>query len=686
MLFLLMISACKDTHFFLYLRDCPYICTVNKNYRSKKEYMIQHGFVKVATASPIMALADPRSNAQRLYACMQEAYQQGSRLLVTPELGITGYSCGDLFQNNQLLDTALENLTWLIQKSSEVSGMLTVVGCPMALGGQLINAAVVIGDGQVHCIVAKQYLPNYKEFYEKRWFTPASDILPQSCQINGQTIAIGNKPTVLRTPYFNFGIEICEDLWSPAPPSTFLTMANADIIVNLSADTAAVGKHDYLKQLVSQQSARCIAGYIYSSCGNGESTTDVVFQSCLYIYENGRLLAEGKRFINDAQVIYSEIDIQSLRNERRTNSTFSTAMRVHQKSLLETIFYDVQPQDKKLPQASLTRFLPKTPFVPGDAQSKTIHCEEIISIQVAGLANRLQHIGCQQIVIGISGGLDSTLALLVCVEAFDYLQLDRKGIIGITMPGFGTTDRTYTNAMNLMTELGVTIREISIADACMQHFEAIGHDPSVHDITYENVQARERTKILMNVANQMGGIVIGTGDMSEMALGWATYNGDHMSMYAVNCSVPKTLVRHLVLWYATHKLSGATKVTLLDIADTPISPELIPADENGNIKQKTEDLVGPYILHDFFLYYFLRHGFGPAKIYFLAQYTFAEDFDKETILKWLKIFHRRFFQQQFKRSCVPDGPKVGSVSLSPRGDWRMPSDAKWSAWDVDIDV
>lgn len=647
--------------------------------------MIQHGFVKVATACPVTALADPHTNAQRLWDCIVEADEQGARLVATPELGITGYSCGDLFQNSQLLATAQDALLWLIQQTTQRPHLVAIVGCPIAVGAQLINAAVVISNGQAHAVVAKQYLPNYKEFYEKRWFTSAVDLLPQTININGQAIAVSSKPVVIRTPHFNFGIEICEDLWSPIPPSGLLALANADIIVNLSASTAGVGKYEYLKQLGNQQSARCLSGYVYSSCGVGESTTDVVFQGCLYIYENGRLLTESKRFVNEAQVISSEIDVESLRNERRTNTTFSTSMGVHQEALKETVYCDIALPDASHEKAQLTRFFPKTPFVPGDVQRKTERCEEIMSIQVAGLASRLQHIGCKQVVVGISGGLDSTLALLVCVEAFDYLGLDRKGITGITMPGFGTTDRTYTNAMNLMEQLGITIREISIADACMAHFEAIGHDPSVHDVTYENVQARERTKILMNVANQVGGIVIGTGDMSEMALGWATYNGDHMSMYSVNCSVPKTLVRHLVVWYAEHKLEGITQATLLDIADTPISPELIPADENGDIKQKTEDLVGPYILHDFFLYHFLRHGFGPEKIYYLAKYTFAGEYDDATILKWLKTFHRRFFQQQFKRSCVPDGPKVGTVSLSPRGDWRMPSDAKWNAWNVELD-
>ena len=465
-----------------------------------------------------------------------------------------------------------------------------------------------------------------------------------------------------------FGVEICEDVWAPIPPSNNLALAGADIILNLSASDELIGKHDYLRSLLAQQSARTIGGYVYASCGFGESTQDVVYGGNAMIFENGKLLVEGERFSFQPQIRMCQIDVEKLRTERRQNTTFINAQRgAH---ALNIPAKAVAPKD-----FVLTRDIDAHPFIPksGDMQTR---CEEILSIQVAGLAKRLYHINAKTAVIGISGGLDSTLALLVTVKAFDKLGLERKGIVGVTMPGFGTTDRTYNNAIKLMQTLGVTIREISIAKAVTQHFEDIGHDMKLHDITYENSQARERTQILMDVANQVNGIVVGTGDLSELALGWATYNGDHMSMYGVNAGVPKTLIRYLVSYVAGEM---ATE-TLLDIVDTPISPELIPADEQGRIKQKTEDLVGPYELHDFFIYYFLRYGFGPAKIYIMAQKAFKDAYDDETIKKWLKTFCRRFFTQQFKRSCLPDGPKVGSVSLSPRGDWRMPSDASSALW------
>lgn len=474
-----------------------------------------------------------------------------------------------------------------------------------------------------------------------------------------------------------FGIEICEDVWATIPPSSKLALQGADVIFNMSADTENICKHQYLRSLIAQQSARCLAGYVFASSGFGESTTDVVFAGNAFIYENGTLLAASERFSFEEQLIVSEIDVERLRNERMLNTTFSASVRAYKDCPVKRIPVELAQTGE---ECTLTRPVEPHPFVPEGGKLLDERCEEIFSIQVAGLAKRLVHTGCKTVVVGISGGLDSTLALLVCVKTFDKLGLSREGIVGITMPGFGTTDRTYHNALDLMRSLQVTTREISIRDACIQHFKDIDHDMSVHDVTYENGQARERTQILMDYANKVGGLVIGTGDLSELALGWATYNGDHMSMYGVNASIPKTLVRYLVTWVAETGVDEESRATLLDIIDTPISPELIPADENGNIKQKTEDLVGPYELHDFFLFHFLRFGFRPAKIFYLAEIAFRDVYDKETIKKWLTNFCRRFFNQQFKRSCLPDGPKVGSVSLSPRGDWRMPSDASSALW------
>ena len=490
----------------------------------------------------------------------------------------------------------------------------------------------------------------------------------------GQIVPMGNN-LLFETAETTFGIEICEDLWATVPPSSSLALQGAEIIFNLSADDEGIGKHNYLCSLISQQSARCISGYVFSSSGFGESTTDVVFAGNGLIYENGYLLARSERFCLEEQLIINEIDVECIRAERRVNTTFAAnKANCPGKEAIRISTEFVNSKD-----LNLTRTFNPHPFVPQGSELNS-RCEEIFSIQIAGLAQRLLHTGAKTAVIGISGGLDSTLALLVCVKTFDKLGLSRKDILGITMPGFGTTDRTYHNAIDLMNSLGVSIREISIREACIQHFKDIGHDLNIHDVTYENSQARERTQILMDIANQTWGMVIGTGDLSELALGWATYNGDHMSMYGVNAGIPKTLVKHLVQWVAENGMDEASKATLLDIVDTPISPELIPADENGEIKQKTEDLVGPYELHDFFLYYFLRFGFRPSKIYFLAQTAFSGVYDDETIKKWLQTFFRRFFNQQFKRSCLPDGPKVGSISISPRGDWRMPSDASSAAW------
>ena len=629
---------------------------------------MKYGFINVAAAVPAIKVADVDYNVQQIESLMAQAEGKGVEILVTPELCITGYSCQDLFREQLLLDKSEEGILQLLDFTRKLDTIL-VVGAPVLVNSLLYNCAVIIQRGQILGIVPKTYLPNYGEFYEKRWFASAQDLNPTDIYFAGSPVHVSSEPILFTTgDGVKFGVEICEDVWAPIPPSNNLALAGADVILNLSASDELIGKHDYLRSLLAQQSARTIGGYVYASCGFGESTQDVVYGGNAMIFENGKLLVEGERFSFQPQIRMCQIDVEKLRTERRQNTTFINAQRgAH---ALNIPAKAVAPKD-----FVLTRDIDAHPFIPksGDMQTR---CEEILSIQVAGLAKRLYHINAKTAVIGISGGLDSTLALLVTVKAFDKLGLERKGIVGVTMPGFGTTDRTYNNAIKLMQTLGVTIREISIAKAVTQHFEDIGHDMKQHDITYENSQARERTQILMDVANQVNGIVVGTGDLSELALGWATYNGDHMSMYGVNAGVPKTLIRYLVSYVAGEM---ATE-TLLDIVDTPISPELIPADEQGRIKQKTEDLVGPYELHDFFIYYFLRYGFGPAKIYIMAQKAFKDAYDDETIKKWLKTFCRRFFTQQFKRSCLPDGPKVGSVSLSPRGDWRMPSDASSALW------
>ena len=629
---------------------------------------MKYGFINVAAAVPAIKVADVDYNVQQIESLMAQAEGKEVEILVTPELCITGYSCQDLFREQLLLDKSEEGILQLLDFTRKLDTIL-VVGAPVLVNSLLYNCAVIIQRGQILGIVPKTYLPNYGEFYEKRWFASAQDLNPTDIYFAGSPVHVSSEPILFTTgDGVKFGVEICEDVWAPIPPSNNLALAGADIILNLSASDELIGKHDYLRSLLAQQSARTIGGYVYASCGFGESTQDVVYGGNAMIFENGKLLVEGERFSFQPQIRMCQIDVEKLRTERRQNTTFINAQRgAH---ALNIPAKAVAPKD-----FVLTRDIDAHPFIPksGDMQTR---CEEILSIQVAGLAKRLYHINAKTAVIGISGGLDSTLALLVTVKAFDKLGLERKGIVGVTMPGFGTTDRTYNNAIKLMQTLGVTIREISIAKAVTQHFEDIGHDMKLHDITYENSQARERTQILMDVANQVNGIVVGTGDLSELALGWATYNGDHMSMYGVNAGVPKTLIRYLVSYVAGEM---ATE-TLLDIVDTPISPELIPADEQGRIKQKTEDLVGPYELHDFFIYYFLRYGFGPAKIYIMAQKAFKDAYDDETIKKWLKTFCRRFFTQQFKRSCLPDGPKVGSVSLSPRGDWRMPSDASSALW------
>ena len=641
--------------------------------------MGNYGFIKVAAAIPHVKVSDCTWNTNQIESLVAQADGKGVEIICFPELAITGYTCADLFLQQQLLESC-ENALFRLLDVTRSFNIIIIVGLPVRINSTLLNAAAVIQKGKILGIVPKSFIPNYREFYEKRWFASGAT-LNTTVTICAQSVPV-SPHLQFRTANCAFGIEICEDLWAPIPPSSTLALQGADIIFNLSATDEVVSKHQYLCSLIAQQSARCISGYVYSSCGFGESSQDLVFAGNGMIYENGKLIAEGRRFNMKEQLIISEIDVEYLRSARQANTTFADNQLIAnapQPTIIEAVAYDAW--DTK---PTLIRPIDPSPFVPkGDLLDQ--RCDEIFAIQVAGLAKRIDHINAKTLVIGISGGLDSTLALLVAAKTMDKLGRSRKDIIAITMPGFGTTDRTYNNALSLMRSLGVTLREISIREACIQHFNDIGHDLNIHDVTYENSQARERTQILMDVANQEGGIVVGTGDLSELALGWATYNGDHMSNYGVNCSIPKTLVRHLVKWVAQTSVDESSKATLLGIVDTPISPELIPADENGQIKQKTEDLVGPYELHDFFLYHFMRNAFTPAKINFLAQQAFRGIYDDETIMKWLHTFIRRFFSQQFKRSCVPDGPKVGSVSLSPRGDWRMPSDAIAAEWLKNLD-
>ena len=631
------------------------------------------GFVKVASAIPKVKVADCRYNIVEINRLIQEAAMSDVQIIVFPELSITGYSCGDLFFQQVLQEDALQGLLEIAECTAHLD-IISIVGLPIVIGHQLLNTAAVIQRGHILGLVPKSYLPNYKEFYEQRWFTSAFDNQISEYDIHGEHIPIGND-LLFATPEVTFGIEICEDLWAPVPQSSFLALQGAEIIFNLSASNECIGKHKYLRSLISQQSGRLIAGYVYSSCGFGESSTDVVFSGNAFICENGSFLCEAKRFHYEPQLLMGDIDVYCLRNERLTNTTFK-ACRNH---IAQSSLRMIMAKPLAIEGKPLHRAIPSHPFIPNGRDYEET-CHEIISIQCAGLAKRLTHTHARSAVIGISGGLDSTLALLICVRTFDQLGKDRKDILAITMPGFGTTDRTYLNAVNLIKELGCCFKEIDIKEACRVHFKDIEHTEELHDAVYENIQARERTQILMDIANQYNGIVIGTGDLSEIALGWSTYNGDHMSMYGVNCGVPKTLIKYLVQWMADNKSDPALRTILLDIISTPVSPELLPAGENEEIGQRTEDLVGPYELHDFFLYHFIRYGETPQRILDLAVLAFAGSYDKTIIKHWLSVFIRRFFAQQFKRSCMPDGPKVGSVSLSPRGDWRMPSDACCKLW------
>ncbi len=636
-----------------------------------------YGFIRVGAAVPKCKLADCIYNKDKLIQLMQKAAEKQIQVLVFPELSITTYTCGDLFFQFSLLESAQKGLSDIVSASQSID-VFTVVGLPIAADNQIFNCAVAIYRGKILGVVPKTFLPNYGEFYEKRWFSSASELISKEITLCGQKVPIGADLlfTAEQIPYCKIGVELCEDLWSPIPPSSYQAVAGATILLNPSASNELATKYDYRKKLISQQSSRCIGAYVYSSSGVGESTQDMVFSGHGIIYENGSLLAESKRFLRESQIIYADVDLELLANDRRKNSSFMDCQ-IPLPSYRE-ITFSMKAQSVI---EQLERVIKPNPFVPDTNAFLDQRCQDIFNIQVVGLARRIEHTQVKSIVVGISGGLDSTLALLVAVKACDYLKFSRNHVIGITMPGFGTTDRTYRNALSLMEALGVQIREISIQKAALQHFEDIGHDVSIHDVTYENTQARERTQILMDIANKENGLVVGTGDLSELALGWATYNGDHMSMYGVNAGVPKTLVRILVQWVAQYgSLSQVAKDILSDVLDTPVSPELLPPDEKGNINQKTEEIVGPYQLHDFFLYYVVRFGFSPSKILFLAEQAFAGEYDKATLLKWLKNFYRRFFLQQFKRSCLPDGPKVGTISLSPRGDWRMPTDAFYRIW------
>ena len=635
---------------------------------------MKDGFIKTAAVTPELRVADCAFNADRIIEQVKDCADSGVKLAVFPELSITGYSCGDLFFTDSLLESALENLVRTANATAQTD-VLFFVGAPVRSQGRLYNAAFAVCAGEILGAVPKSFIPNYNEFYEKRYFCSGEDVCA-TLKINGKALPLSRRLLFChdKIKEFTVGAEICEDLWATIPPSSRIALNGADIIFNLSADNELVGKHEYLCQLISQQAARCISGFVFASSGFGESTTDAVFSGNAIVNENGCMLAQSERFSFEEQLVVADIDVEKIHNERQCNTTFAESCNQYADA---TKTIHAQIAEHAL-HADLYRTIEPYPFVP-ESDKRDERCEEIFSIQTSALAQRLLHTRAQTAVVGISGGLDSTLALLVCVRAFDKLNWDRSKILAVTMPGFGTTDRTYENAINLAHYLKVTLREVSIKQACLQHFSDIGHDANVHDVVYENAQARERTQVLMDIANQTAGLVIGTGDLSELALGWATYNGDHMSMYGVNAGIPKTLVKYLVAWFADAHADQETRKTLTDIIATPISPELIPADENGMIKQKTEDLVGPYELHDFFLFNMLRNGFAPDKIYFLACKAFENEFSEATIKKWLATFMRRFFNQQFKRSCMPDGPKVG-MSLSPRGDWRMPSDATARLW------
>lgn len=634
---------------------------------------MSNGFLRVSAATPKGRVADCIYNREQIEKAIDQAVERQVRLLVLPELGITGYTCSDLFLQNSLLDAAKAQV-FQLRDYTKGKNIVVAVGFPMEWKGSLYNLAAVLFDGKVLGLVPKRSIPNYSEFYEARHFKEGME-KPIEVEFGGETVFMGTNLLFQCSTIagFTLAVEICEDLWIPCPPSTHHALHGATVIVNLSASDETTGKDVYRRQLVESQSARLICGYLYADAGEGESSTDLVFAAHNLIAENGTMLAQAERFQN--QTVLAEMDLERIRSERRRRKTFGLAGGECAYQTVYFAFSDIDIEETK----GFYRSIDPTPFVPNEKKNRDKRCEEILSIQALGLKKRLEHTNCQSAVIGISGGLDSTLALLVTARAFDLLGLERKQITAVTMPCFGTTDRTYQNAVLLTKKLGADLAEVDIREAVLLHFRDIGQDKNQHDVTYENAQARERTQVLMDIANRKNGIVVGTGDMSELALGWATYNGDHMSMYGVNASVPKTLVRHLVRYYADTCSDKELSNVLLDVLDTPVSPELLPP-KDGQIAQKTEDIVGPYELHDFYLYYVLRFGYTPCRVYYLAQKAFDGVYKKEILLKWLKVFYRRFFSQQFKRSCLPDGPKVGSVALSPRGDLRMPSDACVRIW------
>lgn len=639
--------------------------------------MKELGFIRVGAIVNKLALANPLKNAEVIIKEIKKAETLGVSIVTTPELSLTGYTCGDLFLQEQLLDDSIKALEQVLNETKDID-IISILGMPLRHDNQLFNCAVVITKGKILGVIPKTYIPNYQEFYEARWFSSSKELITEEIEILGQLVPITTnilfQDKTLKEA--TFGIEICEDLWTVNPPSNNHALAGATMIFNLSSSNELIGKQEYRKSLVSSQSARTISAYIYASSGVMESTSDILFGGASMIYENGSILAKNKRFELESNIITADIDVLKLANDRIKNRSFMKNTNLEEYKIIKL---DIKDNIKEL-----NREYKEYPFVPSNELERNKRCEEIIEIQSTALARRLIQVGNPKCVIGMSGGLDSTLAFLVIVKAYEKLKRNPKDIIGITMPGFGTTDRTYQNSIDLVKEYGGTLKEISIKDAALLHMKDIGLPETDRSVTYENIQARERTQILMDVANMENGLVIGTGDLSELALGWCTYNGDHMSMYAVNTSIPKTLVRYLVAW-VKDTTDGKKKEVLQDILDTPISPELLPPDEAGNILQKTESSIGPYVLHDFYLYHFLRYGATPKKIYTLAKHTFKNSFSKEEIKKWLKVFIRRFFTQQFKRNCIPDGVKVGSISLSPRGDLRMPSDASMEAWLKELD-
>ena len=631
----------------------------------------QYGYVRVAAAVPRVHIADARRNAEGALKIMEDAFKEGVEIVVMPELSLVGYTCGDMVLQNKLLNDAEQSLAWLMKETADIP-TIGIVGLPVVFADRLYNCAAIFGQGQLWGIVPKSYIPNYGEFSELRWWVSGYSIKDRMIRFAGQECCFGSD-LMFDIHGVEFGVEICEDMWVPVPPSSMQAVQGAKLLFNLSASPESVCKHDYLISLIAEQSSRTMSAYVYASSGHGESSSDLVFAGNAVIAELGRVLGVSERFVRNDRMVIADIDVEYISTRRTARNTFyypeAPEMRV--------VEIDV---DDICYQGDVRRHIEPLYFVPEDEAARAIHCREVFAIQSAGLAQRLEHTNCKTVVMGISGGLDSTLALLAVCDTFDLLGIDRKGIVGVTMPGFGTTGRTYQNALTMMRELGCTLREISIKDACEQHFKDIGLNAEECSVAYENSQARERTQILMDVANMCGGMVVGTGDMSELALGWATYNGDQMSMYGINSSVPKTLVKYMVDWYANNRAEGALREALLDVVVTPISPELLPHADNDQIAQKTEDVVGPYDLHDFFLYCALRRRYAPAKIAMLASIAFEGVYSKATIIKWLKVFFRRFFSQQFKRSAMPDGPKVGAVGLSPRGDLHMPSDAQERAW------